>query len=821
MRLIVAAGLLALGCGADAGESSAGPGDVHPDGGGEGEGEPAGAVDVSTVAVGAPTEPPALPAPPFEPRVTDWSCPAGWGPSPTFREGVASELIPERIGAHTHCRPPAPPAEACPPGQIRRLGEALCVPHGVACPTVGVDWATEEELRARAPGFDGALLYAAARGRQGSGTRDDPYPSISDAIGEAAPGDVVALAPGQYVEEVTFAGGIALLGACVAQTAIVAPRAQIDAIPRATVEVRESGGTLIADLTITGAAAGMSVRGRDGDVTLRSLRFDATAFLALNVAEGPGIVTGEDLSFMGTTPVQQEWGRGVLAVREGKIRLIRPSFHGNVYGAMGAHQPFSWVEAEDAIVTGTSAQPLDGAGGFAMLATAGGRMELRRGWFDSNQSADIGGSSAGAIPGEPTLIDVADLVVRETRPGEPPFIGSAFQVADGTHVIARRVLVEGTGGSLVFASHRGTELQFEDVVVRDRDGAASGLSLAIGAQASVRRMIVTGVTGCWAEVVGPFLPGAPRDQGPPVGLFEDLVVTGERAIFGAHALRGAHFTLRRALLVGNAHHLATIRVQDPETVATLEDVRIAEIAPAPMRELDPDDRVGPVIEDVAISGIGVWVTHGATVTAKRLSVRDVTTFGLVVSAGGASVRAEDLEIFGVAPHPVLTERGGHGIHLQVTARLVAERVHVRDVGGFGIVVVGEDPGVLALGGAPEVILSDLTLEDVGPIPSTTAADGSGGDGGIGLISAGPGRTELSNFVIRRASLAGVMVAAGADLTAADGVIEHNLIGLNIQDGSFHWEGALQRVAFRNNTLPIDAVTVPVPDAGAALEQIRF
>ncbi len=504
---------LAPGCGGR-GSDDSGPDPGAPDGVAQGAPSGGAGPDTSAVSKGAPTEAPPPPAPPQEPRVPDWRCPQGWSPSRTFPAAEAVEDVPELLLAHTHCRPPAPPAQACPPGLIRRLGEPECVPHGVPCPPRPEDWAAEEELRDRAPAFLGRVLYVAPGRRPGAGTRASPHASITEALGEAAPGDLVALAPAEYVEEVTFPGRVALLGACVAETSIVATGVQTADGLDATVGVRGAAGALITDLTVTGPGPGISVRG--GDVTLRSLRLYETALLALNVADGPGVVTGEDLSFINTSPLDGTWGRGVLAFREGKLRLLRPSLHGNSFGALGADQPSSWVEAEDAIITGTRPHPIDGEGGVSLVATAGARMKLSRAWLEGNAAADIVGSSIGAVAGDPTLIEAEDVVVRNTGSGALPFVGNAFQVADGTHLAARRVVVEGTGAGLIYGSHRGTEMLMQDVVVRGRGTVSAGIDgVELGAHGTFRRLIIADCAGSWAEVAGPIFGGTGAEEGPP------------------------------------------------------------------------------------------------------------------------------------------------------------------------------------------------------------------------------------------------------------------------------------------------------------------
>ena len=91
MRLtVVWAGLVALGpgCGADGPEGPGAQGEAPAGEAAEDDPSEAAAADTTAVSQGAPTDAPILPAPPFEPRITNWHCPEGWAPSPDARSAL-------------------------------------------------------------------------------------------------------------------------------------------------------------------------------------------------------------------------------------------------------------------------------------------------------------------------------------------------------------------------------------------------------------------------------------------------------------------------------------------------------------------------------------------------------------------------------------------------------------------------------------------------------------------------------------------------------------------------------------------------------------
>lgn len=791
---------LLAGCGGDAAPAPApeapaspddGSGEIGEGAGEEGEGEP---IDDPAGPRPADPVPPAGPAPPVIPS---WECPPGFLAVATFDD--ETQAPPDSLADHHHCRPPPPPDRACPAGLMRRVGEAECVAHGVACPPGRVDWPEEPELRARAPGFDGDVLYVRPRRAVGSGLRDDPFGSIDDALHVAIDGDVIALAPGDYEERFAPEVRVALLGACVEQTALVAPEDQHDV---ATVDLRfGGGGWLVADLTVTGPSPGLTFRGGPGageaGATVRSVRFDRNKLLAMNVGEGPGEATLEGIVVDRTREFEGTWGRALLVLRGGKATVRDIDIHANRHVALGAREPGSVLNVQGGVITSTDSQS-NGEGGYALAATSGAQVALRRMWIEDGRSADIVAGSDGAIPGEPTLVELEDVVIRNTRLGDEVWQGWAIYLSAGGVVRGRRLLIDGEGEAIFTGLDR-TKLELDELVIKGRTGTIAALSSAAGADNVLRRAIIVGASGTLIEESGPDSPFADPAGTPTRIELEDVAAVGLAGNWALHVTTGGWAILRRVSLTGGSH-LAAIHGLHPGTSITLEDVDIDGVGAFDHEHTD----------QVEFSGLGVWVHYGVDLELDRFRLRGAQAHGMIVGLGGMKLRMADVRIVGLGPDPADPWRGAHGLHVQGDMEAVGERVHVGGFSGFGVLAVGGRGE-----GSASLELSDLRIDGI----ERNACRQVGCDnplGGVGLLMMGDVTIDVRSFAITDAELAGVLVAEGGALTAQSGVLSGNLIGLNVQHQGFVWTDALTDVVFEDNAVDVDSVVAPLPDASEAL-----
>lgn len=215
-RALLAAVLLAAACG---GEADSGP-TVSAGGGGSGGGEPGPSC--------APGERP----------LGDGSCqPAGVPPEacapgfePTADRGCAAVL----------------PADPCPAGQMAAIGETAC--REIA-PCGDGTWG-------QIP-VDGSTVYVdqAYAGGSEDGSAARPFVTIGEAVQAAAPGSLIAIAAGSYVENLLVQGkALRFWGRCPSMVEVVGTDAGLGAF-----DIRREGaaGTEIRSLAIRGSQFGV------------------------------------------------------------------------------------------------------------------------------------------------------------------------------------------------------------------------------------------------------------------------------------------------------------------------------------------------------------------------------------------------------------------------------------------------------------------------------------------------------------------------------------------------------------------------------------
>ncbi|RLB48961.1 MAG: hypothetical protein DRI90_24950 [Deltaproteobacteria bacterium] len=217
------------------------------------------------------------------PGVQDNGCPAGelgLEDGSCQPAGVPPELCAdgfEPVGQG--CEPILPP-EPCPPGLMAVPGETVCrevAPCGTGrWGDIPIEGSTEH--------VDGA--YA---GGDSDGTADRPWATIGEAITAAAPGALVAIATGSYVEDILIAGKpVTLWGVCPAEVEIVGSAAAV-----ATVDIRTGAdGAQVRDLAIRGDKIGLALTDSQGVVLDRLWVHDnASAGVVIHDPLGPSAAT--------------------------------------------------------------------------------------------------------------------------------------------------------------------------------------------------------------------------------------------------------------------------------------------------------------------------------------------------------------------------------------------------------------------------------------------------------------------------------------------------------------------------------------------------
>jgi hypothetical protein len=318
----------------------------------------------------------------------------------------------------------------------------MAVPGDAACRPV---MACTAEKWGELP-VDAATQYVDAfyTGSDSDGSAAKPWQSIADAMAAVAPGGLIALAEGIYVEDVYIADRpIRLWGVCPDKVAIVG-----DGSSYAAVNVREfADGTEIGGVTVRGPTDGIQVAGSQ-DVLIDRVRVHGPASSGISVQQYLG--TG-GARIVGSL-IEESHGHGVI-----------------VFG--------SAVSIAESVVRGTLPENnLRGVGVHAQLTCDNGvcdpaaraSVTVTRSVVEQNQKLGV---SVGAVD-----MTLEGTVVRGTMPEAVSQLGGRGIGAEdcgsqtGCATIARANLV--VKGSLVEQNHEtgvsvsGSDATIENTVVR-------------------------------------------------------------------------------------------------------------------------------------------------------------------------------------------------------------------------------------------------------------------------------------------------------------------------------------------------------------------
>ncbi len=757
----------------DGDESEDGQGGSGPEvSSGEGEGESFGR--------GAPPDeplaPPAAPAPPAPPELRDWDCPPGW-PAVTAGEGESWE--------HTQCRPPE--LEDCPAGQVRFLGEPRCHRLGEACPAGDELFPTEAEIRQRAPGFDGPIVYFSNRVREGgAGSREDPFGTFFALLNHEVPeedGTILALSVGEHRDVLAVLGSRkAVVGACATGTVVAryepAGEPPDNSVGGAILMQSPQGG-LVTHLTVTGDQGGVLALDSGEPVVLRQLFIEDVWAVGAGSNTTAGPMELEEVVIRRVRRQSNgDMGLGVWAPGSGgftlrKVILADIPFVG-VYGhPLGGQGPPD-ITVEDAVFRdiGDQGPSMDGGRGTAVLALDGARITLRRSLFVDTESAL---KSQGTVPGLPSEIHLEDVAIRSPSSVGISLSGNA--VVDG-----RRVDIEGAGGDAIeawsSADWRPPSVALQHVQVAGCGGAA--VHIKHGDLTLDSALLDGNLFGGLA--VGGHPPELGGDEDSASVRVTDTVVRGPADVdavvrgagWGLLAWKGGSMTAERVLMrdVLNVGAMADgVRLGKPSSLV-LHDVAIRGVIP----------------EAASLRGGGVRAQSGATAVGERVAIERSTfeglaSFGHTSDDARTRMRFTDLTITDVQESPasalgVGIAIGGHSEATVASVRVTGTRMN-------GVVAasnVGSDA-------RPQLSLSGVTIDGIargscGDVPSGRPAScvfgGRDYSGGIGLFVRGAG-LEVSDFLIRGAATVGLHIAGDAEFEARSGVITGNSLGLLASD----------------------------------------
>lgn len=674
-------------------------------------------------------------------------CAPGWRASPT-PEGP-STCEPWAATGPARCALDA--AHFPGDGACRRVGSA-CAEFAEGLPSAGV------------------LYVRQGASAGGTGTRAAPFSTIAAAMAVAAPGAVVALSQGSFVEEVRVRPGVTLWGACVAQTSVAAP-----AGARAALAAAGLGGG-VRNLTVRGPALGVLVNPSGNTLELQDVIIDGAVGVALLVGNRAE-VTGRDVVVRNTQPGPQGTGGRALSAEYGaKVSLVRVAFEDNRENAVFAAQPDTTVALTDAALRGTRARPADGTMGRAATVSQQAQLTLTRAVLEDNQEAAL-------LVGSGASISLTDVLVRGTR--------SAAVLNDGGNGL---VLEDGASGVLSRCAFLGNR--------------SLGLSVRSGGQLRATHLVVrdTQVT----ESTGVDGAGLEAREGA-------LVVLGH-AFFSGNASAGLGFA-------GSSATLDDLEVRDtraslaPSPESSGLQVKGGATVELHRVRLQGNERIGALVDgagstlfgsDLEVSdtrvtaktgedGVAVAAQAGASVSLARVLVQGSHTAALQASDPGTQVQLVDAVLRGTLSDTA-TGTYGRAVHLQGAARLVLERAWLsgsRDVGLFA-------------GSGATVTATELAVEDT--LKRACTAAGTCPDvGGSAVVVLGAGTTlTATRFSFARSAQCGLQLAEGGRASLVDGEVSGHPVGACVQTEGFDVAGISQGVGYRDNSRKLDSASVPLP-----------
>ncbi len=450
------AGAVALGaCGDDAAPSGADAGAADTGTGGGDAGLDAG-----------PSWP--GPAAPEPPRMT---CPTGWR-SIVDDEGVPVGCDPWPVGGRATC---TAIDEAHFPGEVG------CARIGPACPAGDFP----EGLPAGA-----TVVYVRAGSTGGDGTLAAPFATITDGIGAAPDGAIVAVAKGDYAEVAMIRRSVTLWGACVAETSIRAPGGLFSVFSTGPIVV-------VQNFSVLGGGA---IYNGEGNLTLRAVSSSDANPNAVSLLEGT--TTLEDVIVRRTMEAGiQIGGRASVTLRRVVISEPGWSFVTQLHGTLTASDvagdgsrlagayamtqlggaavierlaiegPSPWLVTADAMLELRDALIRPGAGGAtreidALQAFGNARVAIERARIEEP-------TGIGLLVAESADVTVRDASI--SRPlAVPPGFGRGIGVEMGGHLVLERVRIDEATELGALVTDGASHLQLDDVVIRRTRSDASG-----------------------------------------------------------------------------------------------------------------------------------------------------------------------------------------------------------------------------------------------------------------------------------------------------------------------------------------------------------
>ncbi len=423
----------------------------------------------------APDAPPPIPAvmvetpdPPRRPEVE--SCAAGF---------IA-------VDDGQGCVAPAVALSPCSFGEARFGDDPTCVAIGRTCG----DGRFADVL----PEGEPVRFVDPSAAAGGDGSREQPFQRIAEALVDAPPRLVLALAAGDHAEAVVVPAGVRMIGACAARTRLIGEAMATTGLVHTT-----SASVAIENLTIVpGRRPGISVQGAGASLRIYGVAIERPAVAGVLVFDGARV----DANALVVTDAGAgiDSGHGVLVAAGSELNVASASILGSdaigiaVSGGSRASISATWLagnagaigieEGSTATVVATAAIANVGfgiivrdaelelvrsfvggtvvdSGGEARAALIVSEGELH---MEKVRLVDNGGTGITIIHG--SHVSIADVVVRGA-PMVPSNLQKGLLVAFGSTLDAERVAIEHYRYAGLLVSDEDTTATLDDVTVSD------------------------------------------------------------------------------------------------------------------------------------------------------------------------------------------------------------------------------------------------------------------------------------------------------------------------------------------------------------------
>ena len=202
------------------------------------------------------------------------------------------------------------------------------------------------------------------------------------------------------------------------------------------------------------------------------------------------------------------------------------------------------------------------------------------------------------------------------------------------------------------------------------------------------------------------------------------------------------------------------------------------------------------------AGHGIEVADGATASLERVLVDRATAVAFLVDGRETVVDATDLVV--TATHGDRVGTFGRAIQVQSGGVMTLLRAELRDNREAAVVV----SRLRSLLTAEHLHVTGTQQRRCAEEGGTCAAAGIG----IGVYEQGAANVERVH--ISDSFITGIQIASDGSLDLANGVVENNPVGANVQVDGYDLSRLTANVIYRDNGVNLDAQELPVPDPDA-------